>query len=101
MIVRLLAGLINFFVAIAQIFLGLRVLLRLFGANDEVAFVQWVYESSGVLLEPFRGIFPTQEVVPGSVIDFSALFAMLIYGLIGLAFLSLVRYLAPRETPKK
>lgn len=101
MIARLLAGLINFFVGIAEIFLGLRVLLRLFGANAEVGFVRWVYDSSGVLLDPFRGIFPTREIAPGSFIDFSALFAMLVYGIVGLAFLSLVVYLTPREATKK
>lgn len=95
MIARLLAGLINFFVAISELFLGLRVILRLFGANPDVAFVQWIYRSSDALLEPFRGIFPTQVIAPDHVIDFSALFAMVVYGLIGLAFLALVRYLIP------
>lgn len=95
MIARFLAGLINFFVAISELFLGLRVILRLFGANPDVAFVQWIYHSSDVLLQPFRGIFPTQVIAPDHVIDFSALFAMVVYGLIGLAFLALVRYLIP------
>lgn len=97
MIGRFIAGLINFFVAIAEIFLGLRVLLRLFGANSSNAFVQWVYDSSSVLLQPFRGIFPTAEVAPGSVVDFSALFAMLVYGLIGMAFLWLANWMTPTE----
>lgn len=97
MIARLLTGLINFFVGIVEIFLGLRVLLRLFGANSDVAFVQWVYDSSGVLLEPFRGIFPTREIAPGSLLDFSALFAMLVYGVVGLALLSLVVHLTSNE----
>lgn len=97
MIGRFIAGLINFFVAIAEIFLGLRVLLRLFGANSSNAFVQWVYDSSSVLLQPFRGIFPTAEVAPGSVVDFSALFVMLVYGLIGMAFLWLANWMTPTE----
>lgn len=98
MIGRFIAGLINFFVGVAEIFLGLRVLLRLFGANASNGFVQWVYDSSSVLLQPFRGIFPTAEVAPGSVVDFSALFAMLVYALIGMAFLWLANWMTPRET---
>lgn len=100
MIARLLTGLINFFVIVAEIFLGLRVLLKLFGANT-VPFVEWIYESSDILLQPFRGIFPTPEVVPNSFVDFSAIFAMLVYGLIGMAFLALIAYLTPRHTVKK
>ena len=95
MLGRLLAGFINFFVVVAEIFLILRVVLRLFGANMNVPFVQWIYDSSSVLLDPFRGIFPAKEIVPGSVLDFSALFAMLVYGLAGMAFLALVAYLTP------
>ncbi len=103
MIGRLLAGFINFFVGIAEVFLGLRVVLRLFGANDSNGFVQWVYESSSVLLDPFRGIFPTRELASGSVIDFSALFAMVVYGLLGMLLIYLVAALTPSEpvTTKK
>lgn len=98
MITRLLTGLINFFTAVATIFLGLRVVLRLFGANPDVPFVQWVYESSSVLLQPFRGIFPTETISDNFVIDFSALFAMVVYGLVGMALVSLVLFLTPSDT---
>lgn len=101
MIARLLAAFINFFTAIATFFLGLRVVLRLFGANPDVPFVQWVYHSSGILLDPFRGIFPTTTIARDFVIDFSALFAMIVYGLIGMALLSLVTFLSPGGHRKK
>ncbi|HET7630293.1 MAG TPA: YggT family protein [Candidatus Saccharimonadales bacterium] len=97
MIGRFLAGLINFFVAVVEIFLGLRVILRLFGANPANGFVEWIYNSSGVLMEPFRGIFPTETIAPDHVVDFSALFAMLVYALIGMAFLALATWLTPRD----
>ncbi len=93
MIGRFIAGLINFFVAVAEIFLGLRVLLRLFGANSSNTFVQFIYDSSDVLLQPFRGIFPTAQITPSSVLDFSALFAMLVYALIGMTFLWLANWM--------
>lgn len=98
MIGRLLVGLINLVIGIAELFLGLRVLLKLFGANANNAFVQWVYDSSGVLLDPFRGIFPSKELASNSVVDFSALFAMLIYGLIGMLLVWVVSLLTPTET---
>ncbi|HRJ05998.1 MAG TPA: YggT family protein [Candidatus Saccharibacteria bacterium] len=95
MVARFLAGLINFFIGLAEVFLGLRVLLRLFNANSNIGFVQWVYDSSDVLLDPFRGIFTAREIAPGNVVDFSALFAMLVYGLVGMLFLMLVVRLTP------
>lgn len=94
MITRFLSGFINFFVGVAELFLGLRVLLRLFAANPDVAFVQWIYESSGILLDPFRGIFPTKEIAGNSVVDFSALFAMLVYGVVGMLFVMLLEWLS-------
>lgn len=99
MIARFLAGFINFFVGIAELFLGFRVVLRLFAANSDVAFVRWIYESSDVLLDPFRGIFPTREIANNSVVDFSALFAMLVYALAGMLFVTAMAWLA--EPPKK
>jgi uncharacterized protein YggT (Ycf19 family) len=101
MIARLLAALINFFVGVAEVFLGLRVLLKLFNANSSAGFVQWVYDSSDVLLQPFRGIFPAKELASGSVVDFSALFAMLVYGLVGMLFLMLVVRMTPPVMKKK
>lgn len=101
MIGRVLAALINFFVGVALVFLGLRVLLRLFGANPDVAFVGWVYDSSSVLLEPFRGIFPTRVIAQDFVVDFSALFAMLVYGLVGMLFLMLVERMTPEPVVVK
>jgi len=98
MIGRLLVTFINFFVAVAELFLGMRVLLKLFGANSSNGFVQWVYNSSDVLLDPFRGIFPVRELSQGSLIDFSALFAMLVYGLLGMVLVWLVAALTPDDT---
>ncbi len=95
MIGRFLIMLINIVVGIAEVFLGLRVLLKLFGANASNGFVQWVYSSSDVLLDPFRGIFPAKELSGSSVVDFSALFAMLIYGIIGMLLVWVVDLLTP------
>lgn len=94
-VTRAVAALINFFLALVEIFLGLRVILRFFAANPTASFVHWVYTSSNVLLEPFRGIFATTVIGHNHVVDFSALFAMVVYGLVALAFAALVSWLNP------
>lgn len=87
-------NLLNFFVAVVEGFLGFRFLLKLFGANANTGFVSWVYEMSGVLLEPFRGIFPTTVFDNKFVFEFSTLFAMLIYAIIGLVMMYLINAVA-------
>lgn len=87
-------NLLNFFVAVVEGFLGLRFLLKLFGANPNTGFVDWVYEMSGVLLEPFRGIFPTEVFENKYVFEFSTLFAMLVYAIIGLLLVYLINAIA-------
>ena len=95
MVVRFVAGLINFFLVLVEAFLGLRVILRFFAADPTVSFVHWVYTSSSTLMEPYRGIFPTTVIGHNHVVDFSAIFAMVVYGLVALAFAALVSYLNP------
>ncbi len=97
MVTRFVLGIINFFLALAEVFLGLRVILRFFAANPDASFVHWVYASSDVLMQPFRGIFPTTVIGRDHVIDFSAIFAMVVYGLIALAFASVAVWLSPHS----
>lgn len=79
-----LSSLIGFFVGLAEIILGFRVIFRLFAANSATPFVDWVYRTSDNLMAPFRGMFPTEHLSDnGHVLDFSAIFAMLVYAFIG------------------
>ncbi len=94
---ELVKGLTNLFIGIVEVFLGVRFLFRLLGANPNNGFVSWLYEVSGQLLEPFRGIFPVEAVEPGYVLEFSTLFAMVAYGLLGFLVLTLVDALLPDD----
>ena len=95
MITRLVVGLINFFLWIVEVFLALRVILRFFAANPTNGFVHFIYNSSDALMQPFRGIFPTAVIGNNHVVDFSALFAMVVYGLLAMAFAALAAWLNP------
>ena len=90
MLSRLSIAFINFFLWLAEIFLGLRFLLRFFAANPTNGFVNWVYSSTNVLLEPFRGIFSSAVVGHNHVVDFLALFAMAIYAVLAVALMAFV-----------
>jgi uncharacterized protein YggT (Ycf19 family) len=83
-------------VAFALILLALAFSLQAFGANPDASFAEWVYRQSARLMEPFRGIFPTKQVTDTSVLDFSLLFAMVVYAIVALLLHALVSWLADR-----
>lgn len=76
---------IQWFVAIVVIALALRFLFRLFGAEGgEAGFVSWLYQTTDVLLQPFRAIYPDTGVVNGQfVLEFPTLFALTAYMVVG------------------
>jgi len=95
MIARFVSAIINFFTGLVELFLALRFIFRFFAANPHNGFVQWVYSSSGTLLEPFRSIFPTEVVGRNHVVDFTALFAMVVYAIFAALVVWIVYLLDP------
>lgn len=96
---RILKGLTNVMLGIAETILGLRFLLKLLGANSSNDFVSWIYDMSMPILGPFRNVFPTERLEDGFVIDFSTLFAMIIYGLVAMLIFYLIELLTPDPEP--
>lgn len=86
---------------LAELILGLRFILKLFGANGGNDFVNWVYETSAAVLDPFRGIFPTQVFKSTFVIEFSTLFAIIIYALIAMLLVFVVELITQPVAHKK
>lgn len=86
---------------LAELFLGLRFILKLFGANAGNDFVNWVYETSGAILDPFRGIFPTQVFKSAFVVEFSTIFAMIIYALIAMVLVYVIELITHPLSNKK
>lgn len=74
----------------------IRVLLKLLGANTAVAFTHFMYNVTDPLLAPFRGILPT-FVSGTTVFEASALIAILIYGLVGIALARLISIMFRRD----
>jgi uncharacterized protein YggT (Ycf19 family) len=75
------------------IMLGMRVFLLAFSANPGSSFVNFIYNTSASFLEPFRGIFPPKNLSTTGYLDVAALFAMIIYALIGWGFSALIHYI--------
>src|SRR5437762_2891320 len=95
-------NLVNLFLAIVEGFLGLRFLLKLFAANSANGFVQWIYDMSAALLQPFRGIFPVHVFQNRYVLEFSTLFAMMVYAVLALVLAWLIGLITiPSATPSR
>jgi len=92
---------VNLFLGLVEGFLGFRFVLKLFGASDTNSFVKWIYDMSSTLLDPFRGIFPTTIFDNRFVLEFSTLFAMLVYAVLGLVILAVIDTVTAAPKSKK
>jgi Na+-translocating ferredoxin:NAD+ oxidoreductase RnfA subunit len=81
---KILLWIVYVWVVINLMLLFLAFWLRLFGANPQADFTQWVYRSVSRSMAPFRGIFEPIVLSDQSVLDTSLLFAMIIYGVVAL-----------------
>ena len=81
---------VHWVVMTINIFLGLRFTLRLFNADTANDFVSWLYGNTYPLLKPFVGIFESFRLEGGYTVEFSTLFAIIVYSLLGFLILALV-----------
>ena len=84
--------LVSVLIGAIEFFLGVRFLLRLFGANGSAPFVRWIYDMSEPLIAPFSNIFPNARI-DGFVFDFTTLFALFIYVFMGYLVMELIAYI--------
>ncbi|HUA13249.1 MAG TPA: hypothetical protein VL989_01990 [Candidatus Sulfotelmatobacter sp.] len=94
---KLIAYLAYLYFLVATVFLVIGFFLLLFGANQNVGFVKFVYHFAAVFLQPFRGIFPTHQLTDRSYFSASALFAIIMYGIGAVLINSLVTWLSYRQ----
>lgn len=93
MLNSVIVGLVNIILGVVEVVVGLRILLKLFAANTSAPFVMWIYETSESLIYPFKGMFPSPAVEGGIVIEFSALFALVCYALIGFLIIEGIKFI--------
>ncbi len=87
---------IMFIFGVIEVFIGIRFILMLLGANAEAGFVKMIYGVSGVFMAPFVAIFNTQKA-GGAVFEWSALVAIAVYALVAWGLVALIRAVSPRE----
>lgn len=95
-VARALTHLAHAFVIAALVILLLGFFLQVFGANPDAPFAEWLYRSLRRVMSPFRELFEPVPLDGRSVVDVSALFAMIVYGIVGLALHALIEWLTSR-----
>jgi hypothetical protein len=101
LVARAITYLVYFYLIAVEIILVLGFFLLLFGANPSAGFTEWAYRNLDRVMEPFRGIFtPIQLGTTNgnvqAIFDTSVVFAMIVYGIIALAFRALISWLSQR-----
>ena len=81
-------------VAVSLAMLALAFVMRLFGASTDAEFTRWVYRSVDRIMDPFRGMFPSPTLSDRSVVDFSLLFAMIVYSIVALCLHTVVSWVS-------
>lgn len=91
---RILSAMIDVAITLVTAALGLRVILKLFGADETHFVVKALYAVSGPLIAPFQGMFPALTLESGFVLEFATLFALVMYAIVAHILLTLVRTVA-------
>lgn len=89
-ILHRVTGLIQWGVGILNFLICLRYLLKLMGANPSNSIAQFVYSSTQPLISSFEDLITTMEF-GGTILEFHALIAIAIYGMLGWVTVQLLR----------
>lgn len=81
---------IYFVFGVIEALIGIRIVLRLLGANPNNAFADFIYSVTGPFIAPFAGIFGTPSS-DGYVLELHSILALVIYALVAYLLAALVR----------
>lgn len=90
-VLNLLSKIFDVILTLIEFMLSIRFVLIMFKVSSSSRFVSWIYETSAPLVHPFSGILE-QFKLWGFVIDFSTLFALIVYGMLGMLIVKLVSH---------
>lgn len=93
---------VYFILGVLEIFLGLRLILKLLGASAGNSFVPFIYNVTRIFVLPFSGIFSTavtQGAETEAVFEPATIIAMLIYALLAWGIVKLIVILRNKNQP--
>jgi uncharacterized protein YggT (Ycf19 family) len=94
---RALTYLVYAYLVTAVSFLITGFVLLLLGASQDAAFVKFVYNIAGEFLQPFRGMFPPQQITDRGYFSAAGFFAIIMYALFAAAIHALIGYITLKQ----
>jgi hypothetical protein len=88
-----------YIVAILEVLLAFRFVLKLLGANPNAGFSNFIYDFSYIFVAPFLNVFRITQV-EGSVFEWTTILAMFVYWLIALGVINLFLMSKTVSTPE-
>lgn len=95
-----ISQLVYFIAGVIEILLVIRIVLRALAANPSAAFTNTIYGVTNGLVAPFAGVFP-QLGFRNSVLDLSAVLALVVYSLAAWGVVKLIALLGRRQAPMR
>ncbi|MFH0712427.1 MAG: hypothetical protein V2A55_01000 [Candidatus Jorgensenbacteria bacterium] len=88
---------VKYVLSFFELFLGLRLILRLLGANPSTPIVDLLYTLTDTIMIPFQGIFSNMRFQNGSVLDVVAITSMIGYPIIVYLLIELIDAIAKEK----
>lgn len=88
-----------YLLGLVEVLLVFRFILKFLGANPTSGFVQMIYQLTTPFVMPFWGIFGNSQAL-GSVIEWSTIFAMVVYAIVVWGVVKLLQIVKP-VTPEE
>ena len=82
----------RYFVALLEILLGIRFVLKFLGASEIALVVDWIYSVTDVVVAPFDSIFSNFYMASG-IVDIIAISAMIGYFILALIIFKILDFL--------
>lgn len=94
---QILLTILNALSTFVGIVIGLHTTFLLLGANQSTPIVAWINNVSATFTYPFRGLFADIQLASGSLIDITAIIALVAYAILFSILYKLIYYLTHNE----
>lgn len=89
-----------YLLAIIEILLAFRFVLKLLAANPGAGFTSFIYGITYIFAQPFLAVLQNTRIVAGSVFEWTTLLAMAVYWVLALAIIRLFLISKTVSTPE-
>ncbi len=87
-------SIIKYLTGLVELLLAVRIILKFLGAGEKAMIVEFLYFITGILISPFKFIFPSVYFQKGWV-DLTAFSAMVGYFILAIIIIKLLRLISP------